>query len=146
MDIEQARDAKRNMTSVYATEDGTMDTAHHGIIVQIGFHESGRNDLVAIEGQYGLKWFPLGAIRLHPREEEHIMAEFTDHDLRNQVAESLGSEGADFDIEGIVSEIQAAYGTVPIDQVPHAIYWGIVERHDNTLTEAALTDQGRADG
>lgn len=69
----------------------------------------------------------------------------TDHDMRNQVAETLGSEGADFDIEGIVSEIQSAYGTVHIDQVPHAVYWGIVERHDSTLTGAVLTDQGRAE-
>ena len=60
----------------------------------------------------------------------------TDHDMRDQVAESLGSEGADFDIEGIVSEIQSAYGTVHIDTVPHAIYWAIVERHDTSLTRS----------
>jgi hypothetical protein len=56
----------------------------------------------------------------------------TDHDMRNQVAEALGSEGADFDVPGIVDEIQAAYGTVHIDKVPHHIFWGIVERHDTT--------------
>lgn len=70
---------------------------------------------------------------------------FTDHDLRDQVTASLDGTADDFDVQGIVDEIQAAYGTVPIDQVPHAIYWGIVERHDNTLSEAALTDQGRTD-
>lgn len=56
----------------------------------------------------------------------------TDHDMRDQVAESLGSEGADFDIPGIVDEIQAAYGTVHIDTVPHDFYWRIVERHDTS--------------
>lgn len=58
---------------------------------------------------------------------------FTDRDLREQVAASLGteSEAQSFDVQGIVDEIQAAYGTVPIDQIPHAIYWGIVERHDD---------------
>jgi hypothetical protein len=61
------------------------------------------------------------------------MAEtFTDHDLRDQVTASLTSDAEDFDVQGIVDEIQAAYGTVPISQVPHAVYWGIVERHDNT--------------
>ncbi len=74
------------------------------------------------------------------------MGTFTDRDLREQVIASLDGAADDFDVQGIVDEIQSAYGTVPIEDVPHAIYWGIVERHDNTLSDAALTDQGRADG
>lgn len=54
---------------------------------------------------------------------------FTDQDLREQVIASLGADAGDFDVQGIVDEIQAAYGTVPIDAVPYIIYWGIVERH-----------------
>jgi hypothetical protein len=54
---------------------------------------------------------------------------FTDRDLREQVTASLGTDVADFDVPGVVDEIQAVYGTVPIDQVPTAIYWEIVERH-----------------
>lgn len=127
MNIEQARDAKRNMTSVYATEDGTMDTAHHGIIVQIGFHESGRNDLVAIEGSLGLKWFPLGAIRLHPREEEPAVGDaFTDHDMRAQVTQSLGFSADEYHVPSIVAQLQAKYGTVKIDTIEHNAYWAIV--------------------
>lgn len=54
---------------------------------------------------------------------------FTDHDMRDQVAQSLGGEVGEYDIPAIVDEIQSAYGTVPIDEVPHVIYWGIVLRH-----------------
>lgn len=54
---------------------------------------------------------------------------FTDRDLREQVTASLGSDAAGFDVQGIVEEIQNAYDTVPIEEVPHAMYWGIVERH-----------------
>ena len=35
----------------------------------------------------------------------------------------------------------AAYGTVPIDQVPHAVYWGIVERHDHSLASYDITER-----
>ncbi len=73
------------------------------------------------------------------------MGTFTDHDLRDQVIASLDGREDDFDVPGIVDEVQSAYGTVHIDKVPHAIYWGIVERHDNTITKVALTDQGRAE-
>jgi hypothetical protein len=66
---------------------------------------------------------------------------FTDHDLRDQVTASLTGDAADFDVPGIVDEIQAAYGTVPIDQVPHAVYWGIVERHDHSLASYDITER-----
>lgn len=69
MTRDEAREAKRDMTSVYGTEDGTTDTAHHGIVVQVGYHESGREDLVAVEGQHGVRWFPHGAVRQHSTDE-----------------------------------------------------------------------------
>lgn len=53
----------------------------------------------------------------------------TDHDMRDQVAESLGSEGGEYDIPAIVDEIQEHYGTTHIDNVPHDAYWTIVLRH-----------------
>jgi hypothetical protein len=53
---------------------------------------------------------------------------FTDRDLREQVAASIGARD-DFDVPGIVDEIQATYGTVPLDKVPTDVYWWIVERH-----------------
>lgn len=54
----------------------------------------------------------------------------TDHDMRDQVAESLGSEGADLDVHAIVDELQRKYGTVHIDTIDHDEYWAIVMKHD----------------
>lgn len=54
---------------------------------------------------------------------------FTDHDMRNQVAETLGSEGDQYDVPGIVDELQARYGTVHIDAIDTAWYWTVVLRH-----------------
>jgi hypothetical protein len=52
---------------------------------------------------------------------------FTDHDVRDQVTRSLTGHADDFDVQGIVDEIQAIHGTVPIEGLPD--YWDIVERH-----------------
>lgn len=54
---------------------------------------------------------------------------FTDRDLREQVTASLGTDGGDFDVPGIVDEIQAVFGTVPLDEVPTGAYWEIVAQH-----------------
>lgn len=67
MTKDEARQAKREMLSVCGT-DGVDDDEYHGIIVQVGYHESGREDLVAIEGRNGVRWYPHGAVRLHPGE------------------------------------------------------------------------------
>ena len=56
----------------------------------------------------------------------------TDHDMRNQVAETLGSEGADFDVPAIVDELQREYGTVHIDTIEHDAFWAIVAKHDTS--------------
>jgi hypothetical protein len=54
------------LLSVFGT-DGAGDE-YHGIVRQVGYHESGREDLVAIDGQFGVRWYPHGAVRFHPRE------------------------------------------------------------------------------
>ena len=53
----------------------------------------------------------------------------TDHDMRDQVHETLGDEDAYFDITAIVSEIQSIYGTVAIDTISGEEFWEIVNRH-----------------
>lgn len=53
-----------------------------------------------------------------------------DHDMRNQVTATIAGHEADYDIPGIVDEIQASYGTVDIHTVDGAVYWKIVDRHD----------------
>lgn len=56
----------------------------------------------------------------------------TDHDMRTAVIETLAGTAGDYDIRGIVDEIQRVYGTVDIDAVPSEAYWEIVARHDFT--------------
>lgn len=55
---------------------------------------------------------------------------FTDRDMRDQVAIALGGYTAEYDMEAIVDDVQARYGTVDIDSVPDDEFWAIVERHD----------------
>lgn len=54
---------------------------------------------------------------------------FTDRDLREEVTESLGTDVADFDVDAIVDELQATFGTRSIETLAHAEYWGVVEKH-----------------
>lgn len=56
----------------------------------------------------------------------------TDHDMRDQVAETLGADGSDFDVPAIVNELQSEYGTVHIDTIEHDAYWAIVMKHDRS--------------
>lgn len=53
----------------------------------------------------------------------------TDRDMRNQIHEVLGEEDANFNISGIVDEIQRTFGTVDIDTIPSVDFWPIVDRH-----------------
>lgn len=54
----------------------------------------------------------------------------TDQDIAQQVSQALAPELSDFDLDAIVSEIQATYGLVDIDTIPHDDFWALVERHD----------------
>ena len=54
----------------------------------------------------------------------------TDRDMKNQIADTLGSEGADFDIDGIFAEIHRVHGLIDIDGLDSSEFWAIVERHD----------------
>lgn len=54
---------------------------------------------------------------------------FTDRDMRDQVTVSLGTDASDHNVPGIVDELQANFGTVPIDNIPDADYWDTVRRH-----------------
>lgn len=57
------------------------------------------------------------------------MSTFTDRDMREQVATSLGADASDHTVPAIVDELQANFGTVPIDDIPDADYWSTVRRH-----------------
>lgn len=68
----------------------------------------------------------------------------TDRDMREQVKSSLTSEVGDFDVNAIVDDLQDAYGTVHIDEIPSERYWEIVEKHDkhrDALPVAANPEQ-----
>lgn len=66
MTLDEARVAKRDLMSIIATDGQGVE--HHGIIRQVGYHDSGRDDLVFVEGGSGVGWFPVADVRLHPRE------------------------------------------------------------------------------
>jgi hypothetical protein len=53
----------------------------------------------------------------------------TDLDLANQVKTTLAEDVAEYDVEAIVTEIQATYGTVDVDTIEGFAYWDIVEKH-----------------
>lgn len=56
----------------------------------------------------------------------------TDRDMRDQVLATLPDAEDDYDVAGIVEEIQRRYGTVDIDIVPDSEYWHeIVFMHRN---------------
>lgn len=63
----------------------------------------------------------------------------TDQDMRNQVTTALAGSEGDYDIDGIVSEIQEHFGTVPIDDVPHEDFWTIVAAFDASPTGRVTT-------
>ncbi len=64
----------------------------------------------------------------------------TDRDIRDQIATAIQEQGEDFDVDGIVAEIQQTYGLVDIDTIPSAEFWAIVERHDQGADYGILTD------
>lgn len=53
----------------------------------------------------------------------------TDEDVRVEVLTTLADRKAEFDVQAIVSEIQATYGTVHIDVIDGESYWDLVQRH-----------------
>lgn len=55
---------------------------------------------------------------------------FTDRDLRDEVTQSLADDALGFDIQAIVDEIQATYGTRSIETLSHDEYWDIVVKHE----------------
>lgn len=57
------------------------------------------------------------------------MNTFTDRDMGFEVASTLGAEIRHYNVEAIVDELQANFGTVPIDDIPDAEYWDTVRRH-----------------
>lgn len=61
---------------------------------------------------------------------------FTEDDMRSQIIGSLGGDTSRHDVPAILAEIQSAYGTVPIEEVPAMLYWNVIERHQ----KAAIGD------
>lgn len=57
---------------------------------------------------------------------------FTSADLRDQVVSYLGNTADDYDVSGIVNEIQAKYGTVDIDTIDGSDFMTLVSRFDIT--------------
>lgn len=54
---------------------------------------------------------------------------FTVNDMREQIIRALDGREIEFDVDGIVDEIQAAFGTVDIDTIPDTDFWTIVKEH-----------------
>lgn len=58
----------------------------------------------------------------------------TDQDMRDQVTATLKGSGESvegYDVHAIVSELQQIFGTMDIENMPHDIFWGTVEKHSN---------------
>lgn len=53
----------------------------------------------------------------------------TDRDMRDHVTYSLGPDAGDFDIDAIVRDFIQAHGTVNLNEVPSADYWGTIRKH-----------------
>lgn len=56
----------------------------------------------------------------------------TDQDMRDQVKASIegsGESAADYDVNAIVDELQQIFGTMDVENMPHDIFWGTVEKH-----------------
>ncbi len=53
----------------------------------------------------------------------------TNQDIDRQVRQALGADVQDFDVAGIVAEIQQTYGLVDIDAIDTSHFWTIVENH-----------------
>lgn len=64
----------------------------------------------------------------------------TDHDMRDQVAETLGSEGAWYDVPAIVAELQERYGVASIKAMDVDWYWAVVLRHCTDPRAASNVD------
>jgi hypothetical protein len=54
----------------------------------------------------------------------------TDHDMREQVKAALTSYVDSFDVEGIVNDLQAQFGTVDVETIDSVLFWRTVGRHD----------------
>lgn len=60
---------------------------------------------------------------------------FTRKDMERQVREALDAgEGgaAGFDVDKIIDDIQDDFGTVDLSEVPSAVWWSVVQRHDRS--------------
>lgn len=58
----------------------------------------------------------------------------TSTDMRDFVIRSLDGREDEYDVDAIVDDLQAKYGTVDLDgdAVDHDTYWQIVARHDRS--------------
>jgi hypothetical protein len=54
---------------------------------------------------------------------------FTDEDMRTQVKGAIPAF-ARYDVEKIVDDLQADYGTVPIDSIPEGPFWDAVKANE----------------
>jgi hypothetical protein len=54
---------------------------------------------------------------------------FTSRDLRHQITTATDASDGDYDVDAIVEDIQAKYGTVDIDAIPQDEFWAIVGDH-----------------
>jgi hypothetical protein len=54
---------------------------------------------------------------------------FTDQDMRTQVTATLDGTDGEHDVNAIVDEIQAKFGTVDVGSVDVEVYWDIVAQH-----------------
>lgn len=70
----------------------------------------------------------------------------TSHDMLDFVIRSLDGREDGFDVNAIVDDLQAEYGTVDLDSdaVDNETYWEIVARHDLEVTAAQTAEAAAA--
>lgn len=53
----------------------------------------------------------------------------TNLDMIEFVNATLGTDADDFDVEAIVDDLQARYGTVDLDTIDDEAFWTVVQQH-----------------
>src|SRR5881409_332207 len=66
-------------------------------------------------------------------------------DIAHQVSTTLGDHAESFDMEGILDDLVKAGVETSVDDIDSAVYWAIVEQHDDGAAAEAEAVQAHAD-
>jgi hypothetical protein len=50
----------------------------------------------------------------------------TSNEMRDQIRTAVNASDGEYDIDGILAELQEQYGTVDVDSIESAAFWAIV--------------------